>query len=133
MRGPSAGRRRTAAVLAVVALAGLVGLWWTAPAQLTVNVEVPPGVQSDSLGVVLARRETNGLYAIQATHELRFSDNEAHSTSFSARLPRGRYRLVVSCDNTDRVDEGVRVFIGQTINVTLRQHDGNDGRIIHLE
>lgn len=132
MRAHGTWRKRSAAVLAVVALAGLVALWWTVPVEVTVNVQVPAGVRSDTLSIVLAR-ETSGPLVIQAEHELHFGDKNAQSTSFTVRLPRGKYRLLVACDNTDRFDEQVHVLGGRTVTVALRQHEGHDGRVLLLE
>ncbi len=66
-----------------------------------------------------------------------FPDRIARDTSFRFRLPRGEYRIVVSCDDTQaaderirRVDERFRLATSRTVLVPLAASARNDGRVI---
>jgi hypothetical protein len=106
--------------------------WWSVPCDLTVNVQVPAGTQSDDLYAVLLMSQPSGPDLVRVEMKVPFEDQQAHDISFRTRLARGTYRLTVGCNNTDRVDERIRVDMGRTHTVALRRHPGNDGRLIRL-
>ncbi len=132
-------RRRVASIVGVLAAVAVGGtLWWAVPCELTLDVRVPDGTKCEVLGAAVLRRRAGHLTdEILQDGTAAFPDRIARDTSFRFRLPRGEYRIVVSCEDTQaaderirRVDERFRLATSRTVLVPLAASAGNEGRVI---
>jgi len=122
-------RRRLALITGVMAALAIGwALWFALPCELILDVRVPEGTSSEYFSAaVLRRRQGHLTDEILQDWILRFPDRVAHGGVFRARLPRGEYRIVVRCENTDPFDERLRVGASRTLVVDLVAHQGHDG------
>jgi hypothetical protein len=126
-------RRRVASIVGVMAAIAIGwAIWWAVPCELTLDVRVPEGTKSDYLAAMVLGRQADRSVKILQDWMVVFPDRVARSTSFRARLPRGDYRIVVMCDNTDQVDQWIRLGTSRTLLVPLTAHPGHDGRTVQM-